>query len=72
MRLRCKVDNDIWLLLLKELVHALTVADIELHKSEIRVVHYRSKCAEIACISELVQAYDSVVRVCIQHVGNKV
>ena len=72
MRLCCKVDNDVRLLLLEELIHALTVTDIELHEAEVRVVHNGSKCAEIACICKFVKTDNSVVRISVQHVEHEV
>ena len=72
MRLRRKVDNDVGLFLLEELVYALTVADVQLDKSEVRIVHHRFQCGQIAGIGQLVQTNNAVVWVCFQHMKNEI
>lgn len=72
MRLSCKVDNDVGLFFLEELVHALTVADVQLDKSEVRIVHHRFQCGQIAGIGQLVQTNNAVVWVCFQHMKNEI
>ena len=68
----CKVDNNIRLFLLEELVHALTVADVQLDKPEIRIVHHRFQCGQISGIGQLVQTNNAIVRMCFQHMKNEV
>ena len=72
VRFSCKVDNDVGLFFLEELVHALTVADVQLDKSEVRIVHHRFQCGQIASIGQLVQTNNAVVWVCFQHMKNEI
>lgn len=68
----CKVHYHIRLLFLKQFVYCLTVCNACLYKTEIRVIHYRLQCRQITSICQAVQAYDSIIRVLIQHVKYKV
>lgn len=70
--LRREIDNDVWVLLLKEAVDGLAVADVRLDKAEIRVIHHRCKRGEVARVGQLVQTDNAVVRVFSQHVEDEV
>ena len=72
MRLCRKVNHNIRMFFFKQFVHCFAVADICLHKAEIRVVHNRCQRGQIACISQLVQADNPVIRILLQHVEHKV
>ena len=63
MTLSCEVNNDVWVLLLKQFVNSLTVSDAFLNKTEIRVVHNRCQSRKITCIGKAVQTDDAVIRV---------
>ena len=69
---RRKVDDDLGLLFLKELLHAFSVTDVQLYKAEVRMLHYRLQCGEIARICETVHTDDPVFRVLVEHIKNKV
>lgn len=58
-----KVDDDVRMFLLEQLIDTFAVRDIFLHKTEIRVVHDRSKRGQVAGIGQAVQTYDSVIRI---------
>ena len=70
--LRREVDDDVGMLLFKELVYALAVADVQLHKAEVRVVHHGGEGREVARVGQLVQADDPIVRIRVQHVEYEV
>ena len=72
MRFCRKVDHDVRMLFLKQLVHSFAVTDICLHKAEFRVIHNRGQCGQIARIGQLVQTDDSIIRILLQHVEHKV
>ena len=72
MALRCKVDNDLRLLLLKNIVNCLSIGNICLDKLEMRVVHHRRKCLHIACIGQCVHTQNIVLRVLFEHKMHKV
>ena len=72
MAFRSKIDDDIRMLLFKELVDRLTVTDIRLHKAEIRIIHHRRKRRKIARVSQLIQTDNSIIRILIQHMKNEV
>ena len=72
MTLRRKVDDDIRVLLLKQPINTRTVADIELEKTELRILHHAFERREIARIGQLVQTDDPVLRMSGQHVEHKI
>ena len=72
MRLCRKVDHDVWMFFFKQFIHCFAVTDISLHEAEIRVIHNRGQCGQIACIGQLVQTDDSIIRILLQHVEHKV
>ena len=72
MALRCKVDNDFRLLLLKNIVNCLAVGNIRLDELEMWVVHHRRKCLHVACVGQCVHAQNIVLRVLLQHKMHKV
>ena len=67
-----EVHHHVGMLLLKKPVHALPVADVQLHKAEVGVIHDRSQRGQIAGIGQLVQADDPVVRVFAEHMENEI
>ena len=67
-----KIDHDVRMFFFKQLVHSFTVADIGLHETEIRIVHNRCQRGQIACVGQLVQADDPVIRLLLQHMEHKV
>ena len=71
MRLCRKVDHDVRMFFFKQFIHCFAVADISLHEAEIRVIHNRGQCGQIARIGQLVQTDDSIIRI-LQHVEHKV
>ena len=72
MRFCRKVDHDIRMLLLEQLIDCFTVADVCFHKAEIGVIHNRCQRGQVSCISQLVQADDPVIRILLQHMENKI
>ena len=72
MRFCRKVDHDVRMFFFKQFIHCFSVADICLHKAEIRVIHNRCQCGQIACIGQLVQTDDPVIRILLQHMEYKV
>ena len=72
MALRREVDHDVRMLLLEQLIHRLPVADVRLHKAEIRVVHDALQGAQVSGIGQLVQTDDPIIRILPQHVENKI
>ena len=72
MALRCKVDNDFWLLLLKNAVNRFAVSNIRLDKLEMRIVHHRRKRLHVACVGQCVHAQNIVLRMFLQHKMHKV
>ena len=67
-----KVDNDIGVLLLKEAVNALSVADVELDEAEVWLVHDPRERRKIARIGEFIEADDAVAGMLLQHMENEV
>ena len=72
MTFRRKIYDDIGLFFFKKRVNTLTIADIQLYKAKIRIIHNGSKRAEIAGVGQLVKADDTVIRVSGKHVKNKI
>ena len=72
MRFCRKVDHDIRMLFFKQFVYRFTVADVGLHKTKIRVIHNRCQCGQIACVGQLIQTNDPVIRILFQHVEYKI
>ena len=72
MRFCRKVDHNVRMFFFKQLIHRFAVTDICFHETEIRVVHNRCQCGQIACVGQLVQADDPVIRILLQHVEHKV
>ena len=54
MTLSSEVNNDVWVLLLKQLVDSLTVSDAFLNKTEIRVVHNRCQSGKVSSVGQAV------------------
>ena len=67
-----KVDHDVRMLFFKQLIHSFAVANVGLHKAEIRVVHNRCQCGQIASVGQLVHADDPVIRILFQHVEHRI
>ena len=57
-----KVDHDVRMLFFKQLIHSFAVANVGLHKAEIRVVHNRCQCGQIASVGQLVHAERKMVQ----------
>ena len=72
MAFRGEIHHHVGMLFLKQLIHALTVADIQLYEPEIGVTHHRLQSGQVARVGQLVQANDSVIRVFFQHMENKI
>ena len=70
--LRRKVDDDIGVFLLKELVHALPVADVQFDKAEIGIVHHIFERGQIARIGEFIQTDDAVVGILFEHMEDEI
>ena len=54
MALRREIDDDVGVLLLEEGIDARPVADVELYKAEVGVVHDAFERREIARIGEFI------------------
>ena len=72
MTLRREVYDDVGVLLLEQPVHALPVADVQLHEPKVRVVHHRGEGEQISRVCQLVHTDDPVIRIIFQHVENEV
>ena len=72
MALSCEVYHDVRMLFLEKLVNSVTVCDALLYKAEVRFVHNRCKSGKVSCVSQAVQAYDTIVRMSLHHMKNKV
>ncbi len=72
MRLRCEVDDDIRLLLLKDAVDSLTIRDVRADELEVLLLHRRLERLKIARIRQLVDADDAVTRMLLEHVVDEV
>ena len=68
MALGSKVDDSVRLFLFKERIHPLPVTDVELHKAEVRIIHHRLQCAEVAGIRQFIKADDSGIRIGFPHI----
>ena len=71
MALSCEVYHDVRMLLLEKLVNSVTVCDAFLYKAEVRFVHDRCKSGKVSGIGQAVQAYDTVIRMSLHHMKNK-
>ena len=69
---RSEVHHDVRMLFLKELIHGFPVTDIRLHKTEVRIVHDALQRAQVACVGQLIQADDPVIRILAQHVKDEI
>ena len=65
MGLGCKVDNPVDLLVLHQFIDTFEVADVHLDKLVVRLVLYVLEIGKIACVGELVQIDNPVVRILI-------
>ena len=72
MRFCRKVNHDVRMFFFKQFIHCFAVADIGLHKAEIRVIHDRHQRRQVACVGQLIEADNAVIRVFSQHVKNKI
>ena len=72
MALCCKINNNIRLLILKKLIYKFSVCYITFNKFESLFVHYRLKRLKITGISKLVQTYNLIVRIFVNHIMNKI
>ena len=72
MALRCKVDNDLRLLLLKNIVNCLAVSNIRLDELEMRIAHHRRKRLHVTCVRQHVHTQNIVLRVLFEHKMHKV
>ena len=64
MALGGKVDHNVGVLFLKELIHRGPIADIRLDEAELRIFHGLSQSLQVARIGQLVQADDAVSSGC--------
>ncbi len=55
-----KIHNYLGLLLLKQAVYTFSVADIQLHKAEIELVHDRLQSGKISCVGQGIHTDDAV------------
>ena len=67
-----KVHHNVRMLFFKQLIYSFAVADIGLHKAEIRVIHDRRQRRQVACVGQLIETDNAVIRVFFQHVKNKI
>ena len=67
-----KVHHNVRMLFFKQLIYSFAVADIGLHKAEIRVIHDRRQRRQVARVGQLIEADNAVIRVFSQHVKNKI
>ena len=65
MRFSCQMDDAIDLLILHQLVERVEVADVHLHELVVGLILNILEVSEVACISELVEIDDIVLRVLI-------
>ena len=72
MALCGEVHYDIGMLLLKQRINRLAIADIRLHKAEIGILHHRLQRGKIARISQFIQANDSIIGIFLEHMEDKV
>ena len=72
MALRCKVYDNLRLLLLKNAVNRFAVSNIRLDKLEMRIVHHRRKRLHVTCIGQRVHTQNIVLRVLFEHKMHKV
>ena len=67
-----KVNHDVQMFFFKQLIHSFAVTDVSLHKAEVRIIHNRCQCGQIACVGQLVQTDDPLIRILLQHMKHKV
>ena len=72
MALRCEVDHNIGVFLLKELVDGIPVTDVDLAEAEVGVLHGRFQGGQVARIGQAVHAHHPVLRVIFQQIVNEV
>ena len=67
-----EVDDDVRLFLLEQLVYSLTVADVGLDETEVRIIHHGGEGGEIARVGQLVQTHDAVIGIVLQLIKDEV
>ena len=72
MRFCRKVNHNVRMLFFKQFIYSFAVADIGLHKAEIWVIHDRRQRRQVACVGQLIEADNAVIRVFFQYVKNKI
>ena len=72
MRFCRKVDHNIRMFFLEQLIDCFAVADVCFHKAEIRVIHNRCQRGQVSCVGQFIQTDDPVIRILLQHVEHKV
>ena len=72
MRFRRKIDDYIRMLLFKQPINCIAVADISLDKTEIILVHNRCQRRQIPGIRQLIQTNNPFLRVLLQHMKHKI
>ena len=70
--LRRKIHHHIRVFLLKKPADTIPVTDISLYKPEVGMFHHRSQCTQITGIRQLVQADNPILRMCFQHMEDKI
>lgn len=72
MRLRCEIDDNIRLLLLKNAINRLAVRDIRTDELEVLLLHRALKRLKVARIRQLIHTDNAVRRMLLEHIVNKI
>ena len=72
MAFRCKIDDIVEIVFLKQRSHQLLVANITLRKDVARIPFYTLEVFQVACIGQLVAIDEQDVVIFLQHIVNKV
>ena len=72
MAFRGKIHHDIRMLFLENPVNRLPVADVRFAEAEVRLLHNRRQCGEIAGVREFIDADYPVFGVLLQEMENEI
>ena len=72
MGLSCKINNNIWLMLIKKLIHIIAVGNIALYENELRIFHSLVQGFHVSCISQCIKTDNLVLWMFLQLVIYKI
>ena len=67
-----EVHDDVWLLILEQLIDAVSVPYIQFKKFKLRIIHDRFKCREVPGIRQRIYTQDLILRMLFPLIENEI